>query len=172
MQVIAQLKNFRVAPRKVRLVSKFLKGADALTAKYKLDHLAKKSSNPISKLLDSALANAHNNFGLAKDNLFIKEILVDEGPKLKRFRPKGFGSTSPLEKKTSNIRIVLEEKVPGLKANKEEAKHARKEPESTEAEETQMTEKKTQAKPEIKKELGKKNLIGKIGKRMFQRKTI
>jgi large subunit ribosomal protein L22 len=170
MQVIAQLKNFRVAPRKVRLVSRVLKGADALTAKYQLDHLTKKSSNPISKLLDSALANAHNNFGLAKSNLFIKEILVDEGPKLKRFRPKGFGSTSPLEKKTSNIRIVLEEKIPGLKATKEETKHAAKEPELTE--ETQMTEKKTQAKPEVKKELGKKSTLGKVGKRLFQRKTI
>ena len=168
MQVIAQLKNFRAAPRKVRLVSNLLKGSDALTAKHQLDHLAKKSSNPIAKLLNSALANAHNNFGLAKDNMFIKEILVDEGPKLKRFRPKGFGSTSPLEKKTSNIRLVLEEKVPGLKASKEEKKHDHKE----EVVEEKMTEKKTQVKPEIKKELGKKSTFGKVGKRLFQRKTV
>ncbi len=197
MQVIAQLKNLRISPRKVRLVSGLLKGRDALTAKYQLDNLAKKSSSPISKLLDSALANAHNNFGLAKSNLFIKEILVNEGPKLKRFRPKGFGSTSPIEKKTSSIRIVLEERVPGLKATTPTPMGRGSEADANSrlsdrsvgsrsvgenkkereiAEETVMTEKKIQTapkvKPEIKKEIGKKGVFGKISKKIFQRKVV
>ena len=110
MQVSAQLNNLRISPRKVRLVARAIKGMDAMTAKHQLDYIIKKSSNPISKLLDSAMANGHNGFGLVKENLFIKDIVVNEGPKLKRFRPKGFGMASPIEKKTSHIKIVLEEK--------------------------------------------------------------
>src|SRR3989344_7003687 len=116
MQVVAQLNNLRISPRKVRLVARVLKGMDAMAAKHQLDYIIKKSSNPISKLLDSAIANGHNSFGLVKENLFIKNIVVNEGPKLKRFKPKGFGMASPIEKKTSHIKIVLEEKVLGLKA--------------------------------------------------------
>src|SRR3989344_4264110 len=116
MQITAKLNNLRIAPRKVRLVARAIKGMDAMVAKHQLDYIIKRSSQPISKLLDSAMANAHNNLGLVKDNLFIKDVVVDEGPKLKRFRPKGFGMASPIEKKTSRIKIVLEEKVPGLKA--------------------------------------------------------
>jgi large subunit ribosomal protein L22 len=166
MEVKAQLKNFRMAPRKVRLVSGLLKGTDALAARAQLDYLVKKSARPMAKLLESAMANAHNNLGMVKENLFIKNIIVNEGAKLKRFRPKGFGSTSPLEKKTSHITIILEEKVPGLKA-----KHGKKEEEKTESKVKEAPEKKEKGKPEIKKEIGKKG-VAKVGKKIFQRKAI
>lgn len=179
MQVTAQLNNLRIAPRKVRLISGLIKGLDVAAAKGQLDHLIKKSSKPISKLLDSALANAHNNFGLVKENLFIKDVMVDEGMKLKRFRPKGFGSTSPILKRTSRIKLILEEKVPGLKAapaeKKEKAVMAEAEEERTEAavsEKEVKTEIREKAKPEVKKELGKKGFLSGITKRFFRRKAI
>ena len=179
MEVTAQLKNLRIAPRKVRLVSGLIKGLDAAIAKGQLDHLVKKSSRPISKLLDSAIANAHNNFGLVKENLFVKDIIVNEGIRLKRFRPKGFGMTSPIQKKTSHIKIVLGEKVPGLKLTKQQIEE-RKISEETipgkaepvEKEEAKEKAKIITAKPEVKKEIGKKSLLGKITKRFFRRKAI
>lgn len=164
MEVKAQLKNLRISPRKVRLVSGMLKGADATTARAQLEYLVKKSARPMAKLLESAMANAHSNLGLVKENLFIKNIIVNEGTKLKRFRPKGFGSASPLEKKTSHITIVLDEKVPGLKA-----KPGKKEEEKTESK-TKETDKKEKGKPEVKKEIGKKGT--KVSKKIFQRKAI
>lgn len=176
MQVTAQLKNLRIAPRKVRLISGLIKGLDVAAAKGQLDHLIKKSSKPISKLLDSALANAHNNFGLVKENLFIKDVMVDEGMKLKRFRPKGFGSTSPILKRTSRIKIILEEKVPGLKAapaeKKEKAAMEEEKVETMVPEKEIKTETREKAKPEVKKELGKKGFLSGITKRFFRRKAI
>ncbi len=176
MQITAQLKNLRITPRKVRLISGLIKGLDAIAAKSQLDHLIKKSSKPISKLLDSALANAHNNFSLVKENLFIKDIIVNEGMKLKRFRPKGFGSTSPILKRTSRIKIILEEKVPGLKLTEqqiEEHKKAKKAlPEEAEPTVREEKAKVTAPKPEAKKEIGKKGLFSGITKRFFRRKAI
>ncbi|MBI2670230.1 MAG: 50S ribosomal protein L22 [Candidatus Yanofskybacteria bacterium] len=172
MQITAQLNNLRISPRKVRLVARAIKGMDAISAKFQLDYIIKKSSKPISKLLDSAMANAHNGFGLVKENMFIKDVIVNEGSKLKRFRPKGFGMASPIEKKTSHIKIVLEEKVPGLKAKSQII------PKSETAEITETTKEvnmPTKSKPEIKKELGKKGgIFGQVGKikKFFRRKAI
>jgi large subunit ribosomal protein L22 len=164
MQVRAQLKSLRISPRKVRLVSGSIKGLNATNAAFQLEHIIKRSSRPMLKLLNSAIANAKNNFKLAKENLYIKDVVVDEGIKLKRFRPKGFGMTSPIEKKTSHVTIVLEERVPGLKAT--EVKE-----EKTEKIERTET-KKTTAKPEIKKEIKKKGVLGSIGRKFFRRKAI
>ena len=177
MQVVAQLNNLRISPRKVRLVARVLKGMDAMAAKHQLDYIIKKSSNPISKLLDSAIANGHNSFGLVKENLFIKNIVVNEGPKLKRFKPKGFGMASPIEKKTSHIKIVLEEKVLGLKAEVVSSKQKveRDEREESVASEKPQVKEKILIKPEIKKEIGKKGgIFGQAGKikKFFRRKAI
>ena len=175
------MNNLRISPRKVRLVARAVRGMDAVAAKYQLDYIIKKSSRPLSRLIDSALSNAHNNFGLVKDNLFIKDIVVNEGPKLKRFRPKGFGMASPIEKKTSRIKLVLEERVPGLKAEKTKAeKHKTKaedgadEPRAVAEEKAVM--KQQAAKPEVKKEIGKKGgVLGRVsglGRKFFRRKAI
>lgn len=193
MQVTAQLNNLRISPRKVRLVTRIIKGMDAIVAKHQLDYIIKRSSAPISKLLNSALANAHNNFNLAKENLYIKDILVNEGAKLKRFRPKGFGMVSPIEKKTSHIKIVLEEKVPGLKAEarvkKQELREEKPEVQPVEIIETKsektLKTKSDKVKPEIKKEIGlmragrqviakKSGIFSRVGKikKFFRRKAI
>ena len=195
LQVTAQLNNLRISPRKVRLVARVIKGMDAMVAKHQLDYIIKKSSKHISKLLDSAMANAHNGSGLVKENLFIKDVIVNGGPKLKRFRPKGFGMASPIEKKTSHIKIVLEERVPGLKNEKLKAKSEKSETNISEESVTEKTVKmesekalKTQAekiRPEIKKEIGpmrpSRQALGKRGgifsqvgkiKKFFRRKAI
>lgn len=172
MEIKAELNNLRISPRKVRSVAFMLKGIDAMQAKAQLDYLARRSAKPISKLLDSAMANAQNNFHLVKENLFIKNIIVDEGRKLKRGRPKGFGSMSPIEKKTSHIRIILDERVPGMK---HEHKHEeQKKQETSETREIKKLEKKTFDKSKETKEI-KKDQTGGIkglGRRFFRRKAI
>ncbi len=163
MQVTAYLKSLRIVPRKVRLVTHVLKGRDAVAAKHQLQYLPKRSSLPISKLIDSALANAQNNFGLVKENMRVKDIVVDGGPVLKRFKPKGFGSTSPLAKRTSHVTVILEEKVPGLKSEKRV---------KTE-EKIEKVIKSEESKPEIKREIGKKEgKVRSFTRKFFQRKAI
>src|SRR3989344_8377373 len=164
MQVTAHLSSIRIAPRKVRLVANLLKGADAIAAKGQLRYLPKRSSKPLEKLLESALAHAQNNLGLVRENMRIKEIMVNGGPVLKRFEPKGFGSVSPQAKRTSHITIILEEKIPGLKGE-EKASEAKSRTEARSASGTGMP------KHEVKKELGKRDSGVKSTKRkLFQRK--
>jgi large subunit ribosomal protein L22 len=175
MEIKAKLNGLRISPRKVREVAFMLKGMDAANAKNQLDYLARRSAKPISKLLNSAMANAHNNFGLVKENLFIKNIIVDEGTKLKRGEPKGFGSVSPIEKKTSHITIILDERVPGMKADKKkEAKEIKRGHEHEKTEEKTAPEKKQFTKKDVKETQPKAKAGGlrNLGKRFFRRKAI
>lgn len=167
-QITTQLNKFRMAPRKVRAVVNLVKGRGVIEALAQLEYVIKRPATGIIKIINSAIANAENNFSMVKDNLFIKDFIVNEGVKLKRFRPKGFGRASMIQKKSSHIRIVLAEKVPGLK-RQESAQPKKAEKVYAEKEEKQTETKK----PEIKSELGKKsNVIGNLGKRLFRRKAI
>ena len=121
MQIIAQLNNLRIAPRKVRLVAMTLKGLGVERAEAQLNFRVKRSAGPLAKLLKSAVSNAENNFGLVKENLFIKEMVVNEGIKIKRFMPRAMGQAGMIQKKSSHIKIILEERVPGLKIKKQES---------------------------------------------------
>jgi large subunit ribosomal protein L22 len=112
MQVRAKLKNLRVSPKKVRLVVDLVRGADAADAQNQLSFLNKGSAKDILKLLNSAIANGENNYGLKKNNLFVKEIRVDEGTTIKRWRPRAFGRAGMIRKKMSHVSLVLDEKVP------------------------------------------------------------
>ncbi|MBI4837504.1 MAG: 50S ribosomal protein L22 [Candidatus Portnoybacteria bacterium] len=122
MEVKASLKNLRMSPRKVRLVTGLIKGMDVVEARTQLRFLNKKASGPIAKLLDSAIANAKNNFNIGenigeeeKRNLYIASILVNQGNILKRWMPRAFGRTAPIMKRTSHIVLVLREKIPGAR---------------------------------------------------------
>lgn len=112
MQVRAKVRNLRMSPKKIRLVVDVIRGLDVDEAYSQLAFITKKAVRPVKKLLDSAIANATNNFGLRQDNLYIKEIMVDGGPVLKRWRPRAFGRASKIVKRTSHIFIVLSERVP------------------------------------------------------------
>jgi len=123
MFVNAKLRNLRIAPRKVRLVVDLVRGKKVSEAQAILKFVAKKGAEPVFKLLNSAVANAKNNFQIDSENLFISKITVDEGPKLKRWMPRARGSASEIQKKSSHITLVLEE-IKGLG----EVKKARKTP--------------------------------------------
>lgn len=167
MQVTATLKNLRIAPRKVRLVAGAVKGLDAVPARQRLAYVAKRSALPLAKLLDSALANAAQNSGLVRDNLFIKDVIVNEGMKLKRGRPKGFGSVSPIEKKTSHIKIVLAERVPGLRAQPETKAKA-----ENEVSEAKTRTKKASAEKIVNEDKKSTKTAGaRMARKIFQRKT-
>lgn len=105
--VTASLKNYRIAPRKMRLVAGMIRGKNVTQARLILESATKKGSNPIGTLLDSAIANATNNFKLDENSLVIKEIRVDQGYVLKRFMPVSRGSAHPIKKRTSHVSIVL-----------------------------------------------------------------
>lgn len=109
MSVIAKLHYLRIAPRKVRLVADLIRGKTVEEAQTILNFIVKKAAQPLLKLLKSAIANAKHNFQLEQGNLYISKIMVDEGPKYKRWMPRARGMASPIQKKTSHITIVLEE---------------------------------------------------------------
>jgi len=143
MQVSAKLKNLRTSPRKVRLVANFIKGLDVAEALSQLEIQIKKSNPIMKKLLESAISNAENNFGLDKDNLYVYSAKVGAGATLKRWMPRAFGRASTILKRTSQIEIILEERVEGkgrktkeemekekqkrMEARKKEDKEAKKE---------------------------------------------
>ena len=109
MEVKASLKYLKISPRKTRLIAGLLKGLSVQEAEAQLIYNKKRSSEPIMKLLKSVVSNAENNFHLNKDNLFIKLIRVDEGPALKRYRPRARGAVYTIKKRNSHINIVLDE---------------------------------------------------------------
>jgi len=176
MEVKASLKYLRTSPRKVRLVTDLIKGLPVQNAEAQLNHLPKKSSLPVLKLLKSAVANAENNFQLDKSNLYIKIARVDEGPALKRWRARARGSAYTIKKRTSHIFIILDEikKKSLLKTEKtEKAIKSQKKGKETEKKEFKSLKTKT---PRFKKaeiEHEKKAPSGVVSKKkVFRRKTI
>src|SRR3989344_3944842 len=171
--VKAQLMNTRLAPRKVRLIVNLVRGKNALLAMDQLAFVVRRPADPVAKLIKSAIANATNNFNMVASNLYIKEFYVDEGVKLKRYRPKAMGAVGEIQKKTSHIHLTLAEKVPGLKAEKSAKKEVAHTHEHHDNEENDQPKMKADNKPEIKTDLGKKTVEPKKGlRKMFQRKSI
>jgi large subunit ribosomal protein L22 len=103
----ASLKNYRQSSRKVRLVADLIRGKKATQALTELQFLPKRAGEVIAKMLNSAIANAENNFKVSADTLFIKEIEVNEGVTLKRYRPRARGVAKRINKRTSNINLSL-----------------------------------------------------------------
>lgn len=106
----AKLNYLRIAPRKARLAADLIRGRSAQDAANQLKFSLKRGAGPLLKLLKSAIANALRNFNLGGENLYIKEIRVDQGPVYKRQMPRAFGRASMIRKKTSHITIILNEK--------------------------------------------------------------
>ncbi|MCK4805734.1 MAG: 50S ribosomal protein L22 [Candidatus Pacebacteria bacterium] len=129
MEVKASLKYLRISPRKVRLLTNLIKGLSVKSAEANLLHISKRSSKPLLKLLKSAMANAEHNFNLDKDNLFVRAIRVDEGPALKKWRPRARGAAYPIRKRTSHIFLTLKEikeKETIIKKEVKDIKHEKK----------------------------------------------
>ncbi|MDQ5957876.1 MAG: large subunit ribosomal protein [Patescibacteria group bacterium] len=119
----ASLSNYRQAPRKVRLLADLVRGKSVKSALVELSFVEKRASFPMIQLIDSAVANAQNNFNASKDDLFIKEIRVDKGLVMKRFMPRARGRATPLRHRTSHINVVL-----GVKGENIEIKETVKAP--------------------------------------------
>ena len=174
MKVHATLNNLRIAPRKVRLVTHALIGVDTREALLQLKKMVKKSSDPIATLLESAVANATNNFGLDENNLYVESIRVGDGLRLERWLPRAFGRATPLIRRGSNVTIILEERIEG-KNRTEKKQPVAKVVKEVVAEGSTKDEKKevvAAVKPEFKKEVMRGALPGgKVVKKMFQRKS-
>ena len=100
-------KTVRIAPRKVRLVVDLIRGKKIGEAMAILKYTPKSASPVVEKVLKSAIANAEHNYDLDLENLYVSEAYVNEGPTLKRFRPRAKGSASPINKRTSHITVVV-----------------------------------------------------------------
>ncbi len=122
MLVTAKFRYLHIAPRKVRLVADAVRGEKVEKAQAALAFMVKRTAAPLLKLLNSAVANAENNFKLDKTNLFITKITVDEGPKSKRWHAQSRGRAAEILKRTSHVTIVLEEIAGQKTKTKKEAK--------------------------------------------------
>lgn len=107
MKVKAQAKYIRMSPSKVRLVLDQVRGLPAADALVLLKFSERGASDPVYKVLASAVANADNNYGFDAEELVVSECFADEGPTLKRWRPRARGRATAIQKKTSHITIVV-----------------------------------------------------------------
>lgn len=120
MQVVARIKEVRISTRKVRLVADAVRNLSVQEALDALSVIEKRGANDLEKVLKSAIANAVNNSKLDRANLKIVAIDVNEGTALKRFHPSTRGRVHPYKKRSSSIRIVLEDKsVPSVALTEE-----------------------------------------------------
>lgn len=182
MKVTAKLNYLRTSPRKIRLVANLIKGMDVEGAQVQLHFLEKRAARPILKLLNSAIANAENNFNLSKSNLFVLSILVNQGPTLKRFRPRARGVASDIAKRTSHIELILEERKAGIKKLKKKVvqkpSKADKKKEITKKEKAPIKEvagkegKFVKGRPRAPKKEKRFTKLPSFAKRVFRRKSI
>lgn len=109
-QAKAVLRYARISPRKVNIVNDLIRNKNVGVARGILMNTPKAASELLIKLLDSAVANAENNFGMDKDKLYVAEIYANAGPMIKRIRPRAQGRAFRIMKRTSHITIVVKEK--------------------------------------------------------------
>ena len=109
METTAKLSGLRIAPRKVRIVVDTVRGKPVGDALNILAYTRKAAAQPVAKLIKSALANAERT-GRNVDALVVSTITVDKGPTLRRFMPRALGRAYRIEKKTSHLKVVLDEK--------------------------------------------------------------
>lgn len=109
METKAVAKYIRISPQKARLVADVVRGMDADTAITTLKFMPKKGARILRKVIESAVANAIQTEKVDTDTLYIKNILIDGGPMLKRFRPRAMGRATRILKRTSHITVVVDE---------------------------------------------------------------
>lgn len=107
MEVAAKLRYSRISPQKARLVADQVRGLPVGRALQVLEFSPKKAAQIIKKVLDSAIANAEHNEGADIDELKVSRIFVDEGPTLKRIRPRAKGRANRIMKRTSHITVTV-----------------------------------------------------------------
>ncbi|MBJ9993417.1 50S ribosomal protein L22 [Paenibacillus favisporus] len=110
MEAKAHARSIRIAPRKVKLVVDLIRGKQVGEAIAILRHTPKSASLVVEKLLNSAIANAEHNYSMDINSLVVSQVFVNQGPTMKRFRPRAMGRASRINKRTSHITLVVSEK--------------------------------------------------------------
>lgn len=110
MEAKAVAKYIRISPRKVRQVVDLIRGKNVREAMAILRYTPKGASEPVVKVLKSAVANAEHNFEMNPDALYVSQVYVDQGPTLKRFKPRAMGRADLMRRRTSHITVVVSER--------------------------------------------------------------
>ena len=110
MEVSAQAKYVRRTPRKARLVADAVQGMPVRDALAYLEFSAKHAAKDVAKVIKSAAANAEHNYNLSREDLFLKQLYVDEGPTIKRIRPVSRGMAHQYFKRTCHITAIVEDR--------------------------------------------------------------
>jgi large subunit ribosomal protein L22 len=148
MEIKASLNDLRMSPRKVRLVIDLIRKMPVDAALAQLKFTNKLATEPVAKMIESAIANGVNTYGLDRNNLFIKEIRSDEGTTLKRWMPKAHGRATVIRKRGAHVKVVLGEIADSGKHEKKVVKTEapmKLEDLAKEAEKTSKTSKKKEA---------------------------
>ncbi len=109
MEIKARTRMIRISPRKVRIIADLVRQKNVNEASGLLTYMPQKGAYILKKLLDSAIANARQKKYVDIDNLYIKTIMVDGGPVLKRFMPRAMGRATKIRKRLSHITLILDE---------------------------------------------------------------
>jgi len=123
IRVRAVARYVRVSPYKARRIAELIRGKDLEEARYITSFSPQSAARLVGKVLESAVANAENNNGLRAEDLVVVNCYVDEGPTLKRWRPRAMGRATRIRKRTSHITVILGEKE---KREKERRRGARR----------------------------------------------
>ncbi|ADL68006.1 MULTISPECIES: 50S ribosomal protein L22 [Thermoanaerobacterium] len=110
MEAKAVAKYVRISPQKAGLVMNMIRGKDVNEALAILKFTPNKAAGIVEKVLKSAIANAENNFGLDRDNLYVAKAVADQGPIMKRMMPRAMGRSNLMRRRTSHITVVVNEK--------------------------------------------------------------
>ncbi|KWX86514.1 50S ribosomal protein L22 [Paenibacillus riograndensis] len=110
MEAKAHARSVRISARKAKLVVDLIRCKKVGEAIAILRHTPKSASPVVEKLLNSAIANAEHNYSMDVNSLFVSEVFVNQGPTMKRFRPRAMGRASRINKRTSHITLVVSEK--------------------------------------------------------------
>jgi len=109
MEITVKTRYLRMSPRKVRLVANSIVKLSVERALEQLNFQPKIAALPLMKLLQSGIAAAEHNFKCSKNNLIVKSVLVNQGPTLKRWRPRAFGRAAEIRKRTAHLIVILED---------------------------------------------------------------
>ena len=118
MEASAKLRYLRITPRKVRVVADLIRGKNVNQALAQLAYVEKRAAEPVAKLLRSAVANAeqaNKDQSLDVDRLLVKQLMVDQGPSLRRYMPRAMGRAFKVLKKTSHVSLTISDENPKKK---------------------------------------------------------
>ncbi len=122
MEIKATAKYIKISPKKVRLVADLVRKTPLQEALDYLSFSSQRAARPVLKIINSALANAEHNFGLKRKDLYIKKLLINQGPALKRWTAKARGMAAQIKRQSSHITVVLGVKIEPKIIPKEKAK--------------------------------------------------